>query len=134
MMLGLARGRPICTARRRLLCGRGGAGVHPRDLARQVRGIWDFDDVIYPVLPPIVEGFVLMFWLHDSNEHDVNGRNQCLTAMASRAGRQHSLMPLLESVGAYGERPLVTCCRGVPGGCPAAADGAPLRHKPAGAP
>ena len=41
-----------------------------------------------------------MFWLHGSNEHDVNGRNQRpLTAMASRAGTQRSLMPLLESVG-----------------------------------
>jgi hypothetical protein len=52
------------------------------DSARQVRRVREFDDVIYPVLPPDVEEFVLMCWLHGSEEYERNGGDDRLQSAA----------------------------------------------------
>lgn len=52
------------------------------ECARQVRRIWDFDDVIYPVLPPSTEELVFMCWLHGDDEYDANGGDQRLLTAA----------------------------------------------------
>jgi len=57
------------------------------ECARKVRRIWDFDDVIYPVLPPSVEELVLMCWLHGGEEYDTNGGDKRLLAAARALAR-----------------------------------------------
>lgn len=63
---------------RRLLDG----DLSAADCALRVRSIWEFDYVIFPVLPPGVEELVVMCWLHGGEEYDVNGGDERLMAAA----------------------------------------------------
>jgi hypothetical protein len=57
-------------------------GLPVAECSGRARGIWDFDDVIYPVLPGDLEELVLMCWLHSGEEYDVNGGDERLLAAA----------------------------------------------------
>jgi hypothetical protein len=64
-----------------LLAGR----LPVEDAVRRLREIWDFDDVIYRVLPADLEDLVLMSWLHGGQEYELNGGDQRLLAAARGA-------------------------------------------------
>jgi hypothetical protein len=57
-------------------------GLPIAECARRACGIWEFDEVIYPVLPGDLEELVLMCWLYGGQEYDANGGDDRLLAAA----------------------------------------------------
>jgi len=52
------------------------------ECAARVRDIWEFDYIIYPVLPGDLEELVLMCWLLGGDEYEANGGDERLLAAA----------------------------------------------------